>query len=125
MIIDRFVEKYINPYSNVGFKKLFGEEANYVLKNLNRINRIPEKLRGKICKKQFRTDEIAHFSREQVRSYEDSLKYYRDLNNTLYTPRDEGSLEGKVEGKNEVASELLKMGLSMELIIQTTGLTQN
>ena len=53
----------------------------YVILNLNRLDRIPEKLREQIFEKLFQTAEIARFTPEQVRSYEDSLKYYRDLKN--------------------------------------------
>lgn len=35
----------------------------------------------------------------------------------------EGMLEGKLEGKQEVARNLKKMGLSIEMIIQSTGLS--
>ncbi len=73
----------------------------YVLKNLTRLENIPEKLREKIFIKLFETAEIAKFSREQVQWYEDSLKYYRDLKNSLDTAHDEGFEEGKLEGKEE------------------------
>jgi hypothetical protein len=63
-----FVEKYINPFTDYGFKKLF-EAA-----------------------------EIAKFTPEQVRSYENSLKYYRDLKNSLDTAKEEGISEGIERG---------------------------
>jgi predicted transposase/invertase (TIGR01784 family) len=62
----------------------------YVIRNLNKLDRIPEKLREQIFDKLFETAEIAKFTQDQVRSYEDSLKYYRDLKNSLDTARDEG-----------------------------------
>jgi predicted transposase/invertase (TIGR01784 family) len=72
----------------------------YVLKNLNKLERIPEKLQEKIFERLFKTAEIAKFNPEQVNSYEDSLKYYRDIKNSLDTARE--------EGKIEVAINLLK-----------------
>jgi predicted transposase/invertase (TIGR01784 family) len=95
----------------------------YVLRNLNRLDKIPEKLKERIFEKLFETAEIAKFTPDQVQSYEDSLKYYRDMKNSLDTAKDEGRIEGKIEGKIEVAKNLLKNGASIDLIIKSTGLT--
>ena len=92
----------------------------FVIRNLNRLDRVPDKLKERIFEKLFETAEIARFSPEQVLSYEDSLKYYRDLKNSLDTARD----EGKIEGKIEVAKNLLKNGVSTDVIIKSTGLTE-
>lgn len=92
------------------------EKWLYVIKNLNRLNRIPDALRENIFEKLFETAEIAKFTPEQVRSYEDSLKYYRDLKNSLDT--------AKVEGKIEVALEMLKENEPIDKIIRFTGLTE-
>jgi len=92
----------------------------YVIRNLNRLDRVPDKLREQIFDKLFEAAEIARFTQEQVRSYEDSLKYYRDLKNSLDTARE----EGKIEGKIEIASKALKKGLSVKDIIDLTGLTE-
>lgn len=93
----------------------------YVIRNLNKLDRIPDKLREQIFDKLFETAEIARFTQEQVRSYEDSLKYYRDLKNSLDTARD----EGKIEGKLEVAKILLLSGVSIDLIVKSTGLSES
>ena len=66
------------------------EKWLFVLKNLDRLDRIPEKLKENFFEKLFATAEIAKFTPDQVRSYEDSLNYYRDLKNLLNTARDEG-----------------------------------
>jgi predicted transposase/invertase (TIGR01784 family) len=92
-----------------------------VLRNLNKLERVPDKLREQIFDKLFETAEIARFTQDQVRSYEDSLKYYRDLKNSLDTARD----EGKIEGKIEVAKNLLLSGVSIDLITKSTGLSEN
>jgi len=91
----------------------------YVLRNLNRLERIPDKLKEKIFEKLFETAEIAKFTPDQVRSYEDSLKYYRDLKNSLDTARDEGISEG-IE---KVAIKMIKASEPDEKIQQFTGLT--
>jgi len=80
----------------------------------------------------FETAEIARFSPEQIRYYEDSLKYYRDLKASLDTSFEEGLEKGREEGLEkgreeksvEIAKELLRNGISPEVIKHATGLTQ-
>jgi predicted transposase/invertase (TIGR01784 family) len=93
----------------------------YVLKNLHRLDRIPEKFKENIFLKLFETAEIAKFSQQEYQEYEDSLKYYRDIKNSLDTARE----EGKIEGKTETAKTGLKEGLSIEMIMKLTGLTKD
>jgi predicted transposase/invertase (TIGR01784 family) len=88
----------------------------YVIRNLNRLDKVPDKLRELIFEKLFETAEIARFTPEQIRSYEDSLKYYRDLKNSLDTAKEEKALE--------IAKEMIKAGEAIEKIIKYTGLTQ-
>jgi predicted transposase/invertase (TIGR01784 family) len=95
----------------------------YVIRNLNRLDRVPDKLREQIFEKLFETAEIARFTPEQIRSYEDSLKYYRDLKNSLDTAREEGREEGVLAGIEQVALNMIRKGLPAELIADTTGLT--
>lgn len=86
----------------------------YVIKNLNRLDKIPEKLRERVFEKLFETAEIARFTPEEVRSYEDSLKYYRDLKNALDTAKEEKAIE--------IAKELLKNGVSISVVSASSGL---
>ena len=80
----------------------------------------------------FEAAEIAKFSREEKEAYEESLKYYRDLNNVVNTSREEGREEGRAEGREkgrkernlEIAKELKRNGVATEIIIQSTGLTK-
>ena len=103
----------------------------YVIRNLNRLGKVPDKLRERVFEKLFETAEIAKFTPDQVRSYEDSLKYYRDMKNSLDTAREEGLLEGIEKGieqgiekgKVVVARELLKNGVDVNIISKSTGLT--
>ncbi|MEI7597647.1 MAG: Rpn family recombination-promoting nuclease/putative transposase [Bacteroidota bacterium] len=91
----------------------------YVLKNLSKLDRIPEKLKEKVFDKLFEAAEIAKFTTDQIRSYEDSLKYYRDLKNSLDTAKE----EGKIEREIEIAIEMLKSNEPIEKISKFTGLT--
>jgi len=87
----------------------------YVLKNLERLHDIPEKFKDRIFRKLFAAAEIAKFTPEEARAYEDSLKVYRDLKNSIDTARE--------EGKIEVALNMLSDGLAIESIVKYTGLT--
>ena len=87
----------------------------FVLRNLNRLDRIPDKLKEQIFEKLFETAEIAKFTPEQVRSYEDSLKYYRDLKNSLDTASDERAIK--------IAKSMLADNISIEIIAKHTGLS--
>jgi len=87
----------------------------FVLRNLNRLDRVPDKLKEQIFEKLFETAEIAKFTPDQVRSYEDSLKYYRDLKNSLDTASDERAID--------IAKNILKNGVDIDIIVNSTGLS--
>ena len=97
----------------------------YVIRNLNRLERIPDMLREQVFEQLFDTAEIARFTPDQVRSYEKSLKYYRDMKNSLDTAFDEGRVEGKEEGKNERDREIVRngiqQGIDIKMIAQFDG----
>lgn len=60
--------------------------------------------------------EIAQFSPQEREAYEDSLKYYRDLNNVVNT--------AKMEGILEVAKEMKANGEPIEKIMKYTNLSK-
>ncbi len=103
------------------------EKWLYVIRNLNKLDRVPDKLKEQIFEKLFETAEIAKFTPDQVLSYEDSLKYYRDLKNSLDTAKEEGKTEGLIEGerkaKIEMARNLLEQGIAVSIIVQASGLS--
>ena len=82
----------------------------YVLKNLSRLNNRPSSLREKIFTKLFDAAAIARFSPNELREYEDSLKAYRDIKNSLDTAKEEGRAEGREEGRAEGREEGRKEG---------------
>lgn len=99
------------------------EKWLFILRNLHKLDRIPERLKEDIFLKLFETAEIAKFSREEYQNYEDSLKYYRDLKNSLDTAREEGFEKGIEKGIEKVAIEMLRDNEPTEKIIRFTGLT--
>ena len=88
----------------------------------------------------FSEAEIASFTHTELKEYEDSLKAYRDIKNSLDTAKDEGRAEGmakgmaeglakgmakgRVETLNKMVSEMKREGLGYNLIEKLTGLTQ-
>ena len=82
----------------------------YVLKNLSRLDNRPSSLREKIFTKLFDAAAIARFSPNELREYEDSLKAYRDIKNSLDTAKEEGRAEGREEGRAEGREEGRKEG---------------
>ena len=107
----------------------------FVLKNLSRLFERPAALQERIFTKLFEQAEIARFTPDERRGYEDSVKAYRDINNAIATARREehakghaeglqkGLQEGREEEKASTVRRLDKMGLSLEQIVQATELT--
>jgi hypothetical protein len=91
----------------------------YVLKNLKRLDKLPDKLREKVFEKIFSAAEIAKLSQEEYKQYIVSLNAYRDLKNSIDTARE----EGKAEKSIEVALKAVKMGLSIEDASKLSDLT--
>lgn len=116
------------------------EKWMFVLKNLHKLDRIPDKLRESIFEKLFMAAEIAKFSKKEHQHYEDSLKYYRDLKNSLDTAKEEGLIEGEQIGlqkgekigmqkgeqigMQKVALNAKKMGMPIKDISDLTGLSE-
>lgn len=99
------------------------EKWLYVLRNLNRLDSVPNKLQERIFEKLFEVAEIAKFNPDQIRLYEDSLKYYRDMKNSLDTAREEGKIEGIEERNIQIARQMLTDNEPVDKISKYTGLT--
>ena len=106
----------------------------YVLKNLSRLDERPAALKEKVFTKLFEEAEIAKFTPTELKEYEDSLKAYRDVKNSIDTAlekgREEGLAKGLEKGREEgmekeklsTARRLLSMGLSEEQVSTATEL---
>ena len=68
--------------------------------------------------------EIAKFTPVELKEYQDSLKTYRDLKNSLDTAEEKGRVEGRVEEKIAIARNLKSMGMSISDISKATGLSE-
>jgi predicted transposase/invertase (TIGR01784 family) len=103
----------------------------FVLKNLSRLLDRPKALQERVFKKLFEQAEIAQYTPEERRGYEDSLKAYRDINNAIQSAKkeswSEGRAEGRAEGRSErdleIARQMKADGLPTETIAKYTQLT--
>ena len=84
----------------------------YVLRNLSRLDNQPTYLRNEVFNRLFSQAEIARFDKKELKAYEDSLKAYRDIKNSLDTAKEEGRAEGLAEGRAEGHAEGLAEGLA-------------
>ena len=69
--------------------------------------------------------EIAKFTPEELREYEDSLKTYRDLKNSLDTAEEKGRNEGRAEEKLDIARKMKSKGFTAADILEMTGLSED
>ena len=97
----------------------------YVLKNLSRLDNRPSSLREKIFTKLFDAAAIARFTPTELREYEDSLKAYRDIKNSLDTAKEEGRAEGRAEGIAMVVKNMHAKGMDLDVIASITGLNKD
>ena len=108
----------------------------YALKNLPRLTDRPKELRDRVFDRLFEEAEIARFSTQELKEYEDSLKAYRDIKNSLDTAMEQGfekgceigRAEGRAEGitsqRLDTARSMLADGLTLEKIMRYTGLSK-
>ena len=73
----------------------------YLLRHLAELTTPPSPLQETVFNALFEVAEIANFSPTEQQTYQNSLKYYRDMNNVVDTARGEGRIEGKEEGRIE------------------------
>ena len=101
----------------------------YVLKNLSRLDERPAALKEKIFSKLFEEAEIAKFTPTELKEYEDSLKAYRDVKNSIDTALEKGREEGRAESKNlkviQIAKKMLAAGMDIDTVINMTDLSKS
>lgn len=95
----------------------------FVLQNLSRLDCQPEYLQTAVFNRLFSEAEIAKFTRAELREYEDSLKAYRDIKNSLDSAEEKGRAEGKKDKAIEIAKNLLEMDIPIDAIMKATGLS--
>ena len=97
----------------------------YVLKNLSRLDERPAALKEKVFTKLFEEAEIAKFTPTELKEYEDSLKAYRDVKNSIDTALEKGREEGKNSMAIQIAKKMLDAGMDIETVMQITDLSKS
>lgn len=87
----------------------------YVIRHLQDLTKRPAKLQEKVFQQLFKTAEIAAFTKDERIEYEDSLKKYRDIKNSLDTAFDDGKTKGRAEGRMEGEAIGLEKGEAIGL----------
>ncbi len=97
------------------------EKWLFVLRYLQNLQKRPKALQDKIFEKLFKIAEIAKFNTEERMDYEESIKVYRDLRNSIDTAKEEGIEVGKIE----IAKEMILANEHIDKIIKYTKLTKS
>lgn len=137
-----FYDKYALYFIEMPkFHKAEGELASqlenwiYFIKHLEEFLEMPERFQHTALEQAFEIAELAHLNEAERASYEHSLKIYRDNINVLDSAREKalseglekglkkGREEGKIEAMREAALRMKEMGLSTEMISNSTGLS--
>ncbi len=92
----------------------------YFIKHLEDFKSIPAIFSDEVFTQAFEKAELAKLGQADLDKYENSLKVYRDLKGVIDTAFD----EGKAERNKEVAKALRENGVAIEIIIKTTGLSE-
>jgi predicted transposase/invertase (TIGR01784 family) len=96
----------------------------YFLKNLTSFEDIPAILREPIFEKAFDTAEYTNLSLPELEQYERDMMIFWENYAVIETARMQGEEKGKMEGKTETARNLKKLGVSMKIIAESTGLSE-
>ena len=93
----------------------------FALQNLSRLLERPKALQERIFTHLFEQAEIARFTPQERREYQESIKDYWDNYSIMETSFN----KGKAEANRENARKMKELGISVEIISQVTGLTVN
>jgi predicted transposase/invertase (TIGR01784 family) len=107
--------KFCKPLEDL---ETHGDKWLFLLKHLANLESPPTRLQEGIFNELFDAAEIANFSPTEQENYQNSLKYYRDLNNVVDTSRGEGWIAGRAVGLEEARAEkqaLIVQQLSLKL----------
>ena len=84
----------------------------YLFRHLPDIEGQPRPFQDPVFLQLFEIAEIANFTRTEQDSYQNSLKYYRDMNNVIDTALQDGEEKGLTKGRQEGREEGLRVGIA-------------
>ena len=94
----------------------------FVFTHLQKLQDRPKELQERVFKKLFEVAEIAGFTEDERKEYEESLKTYRDIKNVVDTAKAEGKIEGKIEEKEAVIERCMEENMLPETISKVVNL---
>ena len=108
------------------------EKWLYFIKNLVDFEDIPSVLKEPVFEKGFETARVSALDKPQYKEYEQSLLQYWDMTSAIDTAFDDGEKKGFEKGiqkgakaeKLQIAKKMLKKNITIEDIMDMTGLTQ-
>jgi len=100
----------------------------FLLRNLDKLNEIPETLKEQIFMKVLEKAQIANLSERDLMLYEESLKIYKDIYSAVEYSRNEGRNDGRNEGRIEerisIAEKMIMQHFETDVIMQVTDLSK-
>ena len=131
----QFSDKMQQIYLEMPFFKKEEDECKtpfemwlYVLKNMDKLERMPFKAQKQLFAKLEEIAGIANMTKLERHEYDEALKVYRDSRNIVEYAEEKGKAEGKVEGKAEekfaIAKNFKEKGTPTKLIAECTGLSE-
>jgi len=93
------------------------EKWLFVLRYLQSLQNRPRALQEKVFEKLFKIAEIAKFKPEERMDYEESVKVYRDMKNSIDTAVEDNTID--------IARNLIGLDVGIDVIIMSTGLSKS
>ncbi len=102
----------------------FVEKIGFVLNNMGSFEKRPEGFAGEFFDLLFNSADIANFAPEDKIKYLNDMTTERDIHNQIEYARKEGIEKGREEERRLIAQKCKKEGMSIEMIIRLSGLTE-
>lgn len=91
----------------------------------------PLSLQTDVFDRLFSEAEIARFNKEDIKEYEDILKAYRDIQNSIDTAKEEefakgmakGIEQGIAKGEQKIVQAMIQQGCDVDFISKVTGIS--
>lgn len=99
----------------------------YVLTRMETLERMPWEIQKAVFQKLMKEANVANMTEAERDKYEAEIDNYRVMRNAFAYNREEGKKEGLIEGEKkaqtEIARNMKRLGLDLQVIAQSTGLT--
>ena len=118
---DKTMGHFINPFTDWGFKKIFGQE---VTKDMDILDRMPFMAKNAVFRKLAEIADVNTLTQEEHEKYDSSIKVLRDnivvyqaaIREGIEKGKTEGRAEGQEEGMQKAAKMMLASGMSLEQV---------